>query len=95
MIICLRQSGPRFTIILKVNDYLNFKVEKIILRKTIFKLYSESQLLRNSVVTVHGFLIRRNCELDFDFISFYSHLKFSTLMLRCSLSLRNDCDPGP
>ena len=39
--------GPSFTVILKVENYLNFKVEKITLRKIIFQSYSESQFLRN------------------------------------------------
>ena len=70
-------------------------MEKLTLRKTIFKSYSESQLLRNPAENVHGVLIRRKYDLDFDFIRFYSHLKVLTIKLKCSLSLRNNCEPGP
>ena len=60
-----------------------------------YKLYLESQLLLNPAENVHGVLIRKKYQIDFKFVSFYLHMKFSILKLRCSLSLRNDCEPGP
>ena len=62
--------------------------------KTIFKSYSESQFLHIPAEKVHG-VIRKKYQIGFDFVSFYLHMNFSTLKLRCSLSLRNDCEPGP
>ena len=83
--------GPRFTIILQVKDYLNFKVEKFNLRKTIFKSYSESQFLPDPAENVHGVLIKRKYQIDFrkyrinfDFESFYVNVKFSTLKSKYS-----------
>ena len=84
------RPGPRFTIILEVKEYHNFKAVKFTLRKTVFKSYSESQLLCDPAENVHGVLIRKKYQTDFCFVSFYLHLKFSTLKLRYSLSLRNE-----
>ena len=69
-------------------------MEKFSLRKTIFQSYSEMQILRNPAKNVHGILIRKKYQIDFDFISLYLHIKFLTLKLSCSLSLRNGCEPG-
>ena len=87
--------GPRFTIILKIKEYLNFKGETFTLEKTIFKWYSGSQCFRNTGETVHWVLMRKKYQIDFDFVSFYLNMKFSILKLRCSLSLRYGCDLGP
>ena len=70
-------------------------MEKFTLSKTIFKSFSESQILRDPAEKVHGVVIRKKNEIDFVCVSFYLHMKMSTLKLRCSLSLRNDCDTGP
>ena len=55
------RPGPRSTLILKVGDYLNFKLEKYSLRKAIFISYSESQFLRVHTGNVHGVLSNRVC----------------------------------
>ena len=46
-------------------------------------------------MNVHFVSIRKKYQIDFDFVSFYSNMKFSILKLRCSLSLRYGCDLGP
>lgn len=86
--------GPRFTIILRVKNYLTFKVEKFSLRKTIIKSYSESLILRDPALDVHRVVIRKKNQTYFVFVSFHLHTKCSILKLRCSLGLRNDCEPG-
>ena len=67
---------PRFTIILKVKDCLNFKEQNFTVRKTIFKSYSESQFLRDPAESVHGVLIRKKYSVDFVLVCFYSHMNF-------------------
>ena len=58
-------------------------MKKFILRNTIFKSWSESELLRNPY------------QIYFDFGSFNLRIKLSPLKLRCSLNLRNDCETVP
>ena len=70
-------------------------MEKLTLRKTIFKSYPESHILRDPAENVHGVLIKKKHQIDFDFESFYLHMKFWTLKLRCSVSIRIDCESGP
>ena len=57
-------SGPQSFLKLRTTLTLN---EKLIPRKTIFKSYSDSQFLRYPAENVHGVLIKRKYQLDFDF----------------------------
>ena len=54
----IRLTGSRFTIIIKVKEYLRFKVANFTLRKTIFLSYPESQFLRDPAENVHGVVIK-------------------------------------
>ena len=62
-------------IILKVKDYLNFKVTKFTLRKTIFKSNPELHFLLYPVENVYGIVIRTKNQIDFVSVSFYLHMK--------------------
>ena len=43
---------------------------------------------------VHVVVMRKKTHTSFVFVPYYLHIKYFTLNLRSSLSLRNDCEPG-
>ena len=72
-----KRQGPRFTIMLKVKDYLNFKMESFTLRKS----YSESQFLRYPAENVHG-VVKKEVSIDFVCASFcFTHEIFNLKLL--------------
>ena len=78
---------PRFTIILKVKDYPYFQLENFTLRKTIFKLYSESHFLHDPDENIHGVVSRKTYHLVFAF-AFKFFLAHKILDLKVEVVLK-------
>ena len=53
-----QQRGSRFRINLKLKGYLKFKIENIILKQSIFKLYEETRILHDPTNSAFAIVMR-------------------------------------